>query len=167
MNAYHETLTLPADTIDRLEELCRGPATDCRRDECVFDREVEFDDGRRMAIQVIASSEPAEGCWTQGVLFDADGAELGCTDVCDAFAGEYVVECDGRRYAAVVAAADLRAAFLAMAEAILDDENGISERAYSALLKYAETVSGQCANELRRRVDATDGRFYLPSEARS
>jgi hypothetical protein len=45
---------------------CRGPATDCRRDECVFDREVEFDDGRRMAIQVIASSEPAEGCWTQG-----------------------------------------------------------------------------------------------------
>lgn len=62
---------------------------------------------------------------------------------------------------------DNAAAFMAMAEAILDDDNGVSERAYTALLQFAETVSSRCADELRSRVDATDGRFYLPSEARS
>jgi len=119
MNAYHETMTLPSDTIDRLEALCRGPAEDCRRDECVFDREVEFDDGLRMAIQVIASSEPAEGCWTQGVLFDADGAELGCTEPDDTFAGKYVVECDGDSYTVRVTD-DSRASLLLEAAAALD-----------------------------------------------
>lgn len=103
MNAYHETLTLPADTIDRLEELCRGPATDCGSDETVFDHEVTFDDGRRMAIQVVAPNDPAESCWTQGVLFEAGGAELGCTEPGDAFAGDYEVCCDGNVYSARVA----------------------------------------------------------------
>ena len=102
MNAYHETMTLPADTIDRLEELCRGPATDCGSDETVFDREVKFDDGCRMAIQVVAPSDPAESCWTQGVLFDADGTELGFTEPGDTFAGEYVVEAGGSVYATLV-----------------------------------------------------------------
>lgn len=50
-----------------------------------------------------------------------------------------------------------------MAEAILDDENGIGERGYEALLDVARFVSGELADSLRDRVDATDGRFYLPS----
>ena len=108
MNAYYETMPLPADTIDRVEKLCRGPATDCGSDETVFDREVTFDDGCRMAIQVVASNDPAESCWTQGVLFDADGAELGCTEVSESLAGEYVVECDGQRYTATVERTPLR-----------------------------------------------------------
>lgn len=158
MNARIE---LPAAMIEKLERLCEGPAADCRRDECVFDREAVFLDGRRMAVQVIAPGEPEEyGCWTQGVLFDADGAELGCTEPGDTFAGEYCVDCDGVTYTATVAARD---PFMKMAEAILDDENGVGEQAYRALVEYAETVSSQCAAELRRRVDATDGRFYLPS----
>lgn len=103
MNAYHETMPLPADTIDRLEELCRGPATDCGSDETVFDREVNFDDGCRMAIQVVAPNDPAGSCWTQGVLFDANGAELGCTEPGDTFAGDYEVSCNGSVYSARVA----------------------------------------------------------------
>lgn len=119
MNAYHETLTLPADTIDRLEELCRGPATDCGSDETVFDHEVTFDDGCRMAIQVVAPNDPAESCWTQGVLFDADGAELGCTEAAQFFAGVYVVECDGDSYTVRVMD-DSRASLLLDAAAALD-----------------------------------------------
>lgn len=103
MDVYHKTLTLPAGTIDRLEQLCRGPATDCGSDETVFDHEVTFDDGRRMAIQVVAPNDPAESCWTQGVLFEAGGAELGCTEPGDAFAGDYEVCCDGNVYSVRVA----------------------------------------------------------------
>jgi len=99
MNAYHETLTLPADTIDRLEALCRGPAVDCGRDETIFDREVRFDDGCRMAIQVVApNAVETDSCWTQGVLFDAEGHELGCTEVGESVAGSYEIEHDGNNY---------------------------------------------------------------------
>lgn len=119
MNAYHETMPLPADTIERLEELCRGPATGCGSDETVFDHEVTFDDGCRMAIQVVAPNDPAESCWTQGVLFDANGAELGCTEPGDTFAGVYVVECDGDSYTVRVTD-DSRASLLLDAAAALD-----------------------------------------------
>ena len=99
MNAYHETIAMPADTMEKYEQLCRGPATDCGRDECIFDESVPIGDGMVMAIQVIAPSEPGEGgCWTQGVLFDGDGSELRCTEPLDTFAGEYCVECDGDSY---------------------------------------------------------------------
>jgi hypothetical protein len=46
-----------------------------------------------MAIQVIASETPdEEECWTQGVLFNPAGLELGCTDVGESFLGEYQVD---------------------------------------------------------------------------
>lgn len=103
MSAYHETMILPAATIERLEKLCDGPAVDCGRDETIFDREVKFDDGCRMAIQVVApNAVETDSCWAQGVLFDADGNELGYTDVGECVAGEYRVEHDGRVYAAFV-----------------------------------------------------------------
>jgi len=44
-----------------------------------------------MAIQVITSEEPDEPAWTQGVLFDENGNELGCTGAGESFIGEYVV----------------------------------------------------------------------------
>jgi hypothetical protein len=53
--------------------------------------------------------------------------------------------------------------FMAAAEAILDSEDGIDSRAYAALVALAEQVSPDCARNLACRVDATDGRFYLPS----
>jgi hypothetical protein len=99
MNAYHETIAMPADTLEKYEQLCRAPATDCGRDECIFDESVPIGDSMVMAIQVIACSEPEEGgCWTQGVLFDGNGAELGCTEPGDTFEGEYRVEHGGDVY---------------------------------------------------------------------
>ena len=53
--------------------------------------------------------------------------------------------------------------FKAMAEAILDDPDGVSERAYAALYEFAGLISPHCAASLSLRVDATDGRFYIPS----
>lgn len=120
MNAYHETMALSADTIDKMEALCRGPATDCGRDECIFDELVPIGDGLTMAIQAVASSDPdAAGCWTQGVLFDGDGAELGCTEPGDTFAGEYRVECDGDSYTVTVTD-DSRTTLILDAAAALD-----------------------------------------------
>lgn len=57
----------------------------------------------------------------------------------------------------------LEAQFEKMAEAILDDENGVNERSYEALIEFAGLVSTECAERLAGKVDATDGRFYLPA----
>ena len=45
--------------------------------------------------------------------------------------------------------------------AVLNDENGISEEAFSALYELAE--DNVEIRDLLSKVDATDGRFYLPA----
>lgn len=62
-------------------------------------------------------------------------------------------------------------------EALLKDENGISEDAYHALLDYLATwfdpsvaraeeqrKEAQALYDYARSCDATDGRFYLPED---
>jgi len=89
---HYAVLVVGKDTADTLELFCQEPPGDCGRGEVVFDEEVKFQNGNRMAIQVIASEEPDdEECWTQGVVFDELGNELGCTDVGESFLGEYHV----------------------------------------------------------------------------
>ncbi len=88
---HTETLTIDAEKAARLQSLIDGPATDCGRDECIFDSEVVFSDGRRMAIQAVTTLD-ASGGWTQGVLFSPEGGELGCTEPGDSLAGEYRVD---------------------------------------------------------------------------
>lgn len=44
---------------------------------------------------------------------------------------------------------------------LLDDDNGISEEAYGALLDLGEELSPVWLKDARRLVDATDGRFYI------
>ena len=84
--------------------LCQEPATDVPRDQAIFDREVVFPNGFRFAVQIVSSTQPhLDPCWTQGVLFDADGFELACTDVGEDFLGEYIVEYGGDTYEVVVA----------------------------------------------------------------
>lgn len=87
-------LKVPADVISSMEEACKTPPglSNVGRDETLFDEEYKFDDGMRMVIQVVASTDPdTESCWVQGVLIDEEGWEHGCTDVGESFAGEYCV----------------------------------------------------------------------------
>ena len=119
MDGFHETMIVPNDTLDRLEELCRGPATGCGRDETIFDREVTFDDGCRMAIQVVAPNEPeTESCWTQGVLFSPSGVELGCTEPGDGVGGQYRVETDDGIYTVSVEDGSKTTLLMAVAAAL-------------------------------------------------
>ena len=87
-----KTLHVSSNLGDQLEKWCDEPPTDVGKGECLFDEEVAFSDGTRMAIQAVASLSPsAEPIWTQGVLFGAEGTELGTTDVGESFYGEYQV----------------------------------------------------------------------------
>ena len=62
------------------------------RGAVLFDYMARFPDNNYMAIQVIADSEPDRNAgWCQGVLFDSDGCELGCTEPDSVFLGEYTV----------------------------------------------------------------------------
>lgn len=88
---HDELLIVDAKQAVQIESIIDGYAANCGRDECVFDREVVFEDGRRMAIQVVTNLDGG-GAWTQGVLFGAEGGELGCTEPGDKLAGEYRVD---------------------------------------------------------------------------
>lgn len=76
----------------------------CGLGEVLFDRDVTFDDGRRMSIQVIASEQPGEPAWAQGVVFDRGGPERSRTPVGNSFLGKYLVEVDGTTYVTTVVA---------------------------------------------------------------
>ena len=45
--------------------------------------------------------------------------------------------------------------------AMLDDEEGISEKTYNALLIWVDTFSPKMVNVLTTLVEASEGRFYL------
>lgn len=90
---------------ERMGKLCMEADPSLPRDQAVFDEEVTFSDGMRMAVQVISPTQPElEPCWTQGVLFDEHGCERGCTEVGERFCGEYSVLCEGMTYTVEVCA---------------------------------------------------------------
>ncbi len=92
---------------DEMERICREPDGSVKSDGTEFDKEYVFEDGMRMAVQVCPSNTPAEeSCWTQGVLFTHEGAEVGCTDVGESFLGEYCVEYNGVDYEVTVFSVD-------------------------------------------------------------
>ena len=69
----------------------------------VFGKEVTFRDGMRMAIQVCPPGPGGDGnCWTQGVLFDPDGNELGFTEVGDEISTQFKVRYNDTDYVTTV-----------------------------------------------------------------
>jgi hypothetical protein len=101
--SYTKTLRLPEDELTRLDKLCEEPDDDVPKDCAIFDKEVAFPDNKRVAIQVVSSTQPREEpCWTQGVLFSPEGHELGCTDVGETLSGEYILSDSGIDYTVVV-----------------------------------------------------------------
>ena len=153
MDGFHETMILPNDTLEKLEELCRGPATGCGRDETVFDREVKFDDGCRMAIQVVAPNEPeTESCWTQGVLFSPSGVELGCTEPGDSVGGQYRVETDDGIYTVGVEDGSKTTLLLAVAAALESFTDWCENADHEADAAYAGDLAFR-VRELARVVE--------------
>lgn len=105
---YRETMIVEPAEFDLNAQRCREPSADLPRDTAVFDREIPFADGKRMAVQVCTPTDPtAESCWTQGVLYDPTGTELACTEVGESFGGEYQVAYDDQEYVVDVRRNDL------------------------------------------------------------
>lgn len=46
-------------------------------------------------------------------------------------------------------------------DSLLDDDNGISEEAYTRLVELGQIIDPQFISSVSRFVDATDGRFYI------
>lgn len=96
---HHKEMRVLRHVFTALEDICERVRGDVRKNGIEFDKEVVFDDGNRMAIQVCGPGDPkSEPCWTQGVMFDADGNELGCTDPGESLAGEYSVTVGENEY---------------------------------------------------------------------
>ena len=109
MNKYME-LYVDGELYDRMTHLCNNPDDSIEKDTTIFDREVVFDDGRRTVIQV-CSPISNEECWTQGVLLDNYGIELGRTDLGESFGGEYLVYVNNIRYCVEVIRKDVHPFF--------------------------------------------------------
>jgi hypothetical protein len=91
----HKTMVVETPLADSLDNDCQTIG-DVKSGTVLFDREVTFDDGHRMAIQVIAAR--GDCAWTQGVLFAPDGQEVGYTEVMPAFLATYTVKVDDQTY---------------------------------------------------------------------
>lgn len=72
------TINLSKEVAARAAALCDDPpGSTVRRDDPVYVWRAKFEDGRQADIKVIAPSDPDEDpCWSEGVLFDAEGREL-------------------------------------------------------------------------------------------
>jgi hypothetical protein len=102
-NKMQGTLIVDQSKYNYLEDLCSTPHSDIEKDKVIYDNEYQFPNHYRMVVQVVSPLSPAEeSCWTQGVLFDENGNELGSTDVGESFGGEYCVSYEGEDYLVMV-----------------------------------------------------------------
>jgi len=100
---HQKSLKVSVEKAQQMAWFCQFPNEEIERDEPVFDQTVTFDDGRRVVIQVVASTQPEEeSCWTQGVLFGPEGTELAVTEPGEDFLGEYCLFYEGDEYEVVV-----------------------------------------------------------------
>jgi len=92
---HYAKITVSPELAELMERLCECPPLpdhDVQRCSTTFDHEVRFENGNRMAVQVVVPNDPdIESCWTQGVMFDNLGNELACTEPGDTFLGEYSI----------------------------------------------------------------------------
>ena len=104
---YVKYLVVSETEANSLEQMLDKAVPGTKKDAAEFDKEVVFADGRRMAIQVIGCGEE-EPAWSQGVLFSKEGNEIGCTEPCESFLGEWTVEADHTYCAVVTTPSELR-----------------------------------------------------------
>lgn len=93
MTCNHGVMVVDVSLADRLDRMCSECLNEPPYGETVFDQEFVFKDGFRMAIQVYSPVwMNGESGWSQGVLFDSHGEELGVTGAGEVFVGTYIVE---------------------------------------------------------------------------
>lgn len=95
-----QTITVERDEAEVIESCLRsgGCIPDSSYNDLVFVRTAKFPNGYEMDIKVVNAPEEDGGAWTEGVLFDQRGYELGCTDVLDTLLGEFTVWLDDVEY---------------------------------------------------------------------
>jgi len=99
MKVLKKTLVVENEVFKDMQNLCISPSDCVGKDQVVFDQGVEFEDGYKMVIQVVASLSPTtEPCWTQGVLYDDNWCEVDCTQVGESFEGEYHLDYGDKEY---------------------------------------------------------------------
>ena len=100
---YEAILKVKREEAEQYSRLCNEPDASNLKDQVIYDEEVTFANGMRMAIQVISPTEPAkESCWVQGILLDSGGFENGCTEVGESFLGKYEVADEEDTYCVTV-----------------------------------------------------------------
>lgn len=92
-------LILGEDILDDIDRKCRWPDHNLTADEVIFDEEVVFEDGCRMALRVVASDCPNQyPCWTEAILFDDKGIELACSPIDDTLRGKWTIYFEDKEY---------------------------------------------------------------------
>lgn len=93
---FKAELIVDPKVLANMQKCLDEPTPDSGKGEVIFDREVTFENGIRMAVQVVCSLSPlTESAWSQGVLYDPDGNECGCTDCGESLEGEFYCEIVG------------------------------------------------------------------------
>lgn len=58
----------------------------------------------------------------------------------------------------------MRERFISLWNILLDQDDGVSEQTYNALVELGDSICPDFVRRNTRFVDATDGRFYIKSE---
>lgn len=98
-NRYEQTITITKELAEAIRHILEDePANE---DECFGSKEpaitvtARFEDGKEMDVKCCGVDYEESGYntgWTEAVLFDENGCELGCTDVEDEFLGDWELE---------------------------------------------------------------------------
>lgn len=91
---YDATMTISRETFKWLDRILNFPDPDLHynRGESIWSERVYFENGYYTYIDVIADSDPAiYPCWSQSVLYDAEGRQLSSTVADDtSILGEWI-----------------------------------------------------------------------------
>lgn len=90
---YYRKLRVDPAMLSAMDSVCEKGLEDSNG-EVLYDKEVVFKNGMRVAIQLIESESDIDEefpppAWTQGVLFTPEGQELSCTEVRESLSGVY------------------------------------------------------------------------------
>lgn len=92
-----QVLELPQKEIDEWNELIESGSIDYDEHgipelSTVWSRTVKFEDGFEIDIKVCTNNREDGDLWSEAVLFDKNGSEYACTEVCYGIDGEWELE---------------------------------------------------------------------------